>query len=109
MAASASNHDNYSLLEKIQRAKEKFRKSRSAHEVQGVHFREEELRQSLIEQYEVEFKTLQVKIKDTYLILKNKLQIIVDQALEEEYERLVSIVSNVRWYFYNSTVSLLLI
>ena len=76
------------------RAKEKFSKSISVNEVQGGHFREEELSQSLIEQYEVEFKTLQVQIKDTYSNLKDKLQNMLDQAFEEEHQRLVS---DVRW------------
>ena len=87
---AASHPDNYSLLEKLKRAKEKFSKSTSVNKVQGGHFREEELSQSLIEQYEVEFKTLQVQIKDTYSNLKHELQNILDQAFEEEHQRLVS-------------------
>ena len=93
---AASHPDNYSLLEKLKRAKEKFSKSKGVNEVQGGHFREEELSQSLIEQYEVEFKTLQVQIKDTYSNLKDKLQNILDQAFEEEHQRLVS---DVRWWW----------
>ena len=94
---AASHPDNYSLLEKLKRAKEKFSKSISVkNEVQGGHFREEELSQSLVEQYEVEFKTLQVQIKDTYSNLKHKLQNILDQAFEEEHQRLVS---DVRWWW----------
>ena len=92
---AASHPDNYSLLEKLKRAKEKFSKSTSVNKVQGGHFREEELSQSLIEQYEVEFKTLQVQIKDNYSNLKHKLQNILDQAFEEEHQRLVS---DVRWW-----------
>ena len=87
---AASHPDNYSLLEKLKRAKEKFSKSTSVNKVQGGHFREEELSQSLVEQYEVEFKTLQVQIKDTYSNLKHELQNILDQAFEEEHQRLVS-------------------